>query len=186
MAESDRIKWDYRYTQAEKVELAPPDWLQEVDEALPRQGWALDIAAGAGRIGLWLAERGFDVLAVDISPAGLDLAGQAALAQGLRIETLAVDLEAGPLPTGPFDLITCFNYRQRDLFPFIRASLKAGGYFLAEVSTVPNLQRHAHPSLQYLAEPGELRQDCGPLQIVYYQEGWFGDRASVRVLARKG
>jgi hypothetical protein len=110
---------------------------------------------------------------------------QGAVSRGLEIETLSEDLEAESLPEGPFDIITCFNYRQRDLFPPIRERLKVGGFLVAEVATVPNLERHAHPSLKYLAEPGELRQDCAPLEIIYYQEGWFGDRASARVVARK-
>ena len=189
MAESDRIKWDQRFAQAGEIDSAPPNWLKDVDAqvdaALPRQGHALDIAAGAGRLAIWLAGRGLDVLAVDISPVGLELARQAAVAKGLRIETLSADLEAEPLPDGPFDVITCFNYRQRDLFPLIRERLKVGGFLLAEVATVPNLERHAHPSLKYLAEPEELRQDCAPLEIVYYQEGWSGGWASARVLARK-
>ena len=189
MAGSDRIRWDRRYTQAkeqsDEIASALPDWLGEVDAELPRLGRALDIAAGTGRMSLWLAARGLEVLAVDISPVGLALADQAAAAQGLEIGTLAADLEAQPLPPGPFDLITCFNYRQRDLFPAIHDRLKDGGFFLAEFATVPNLERHAHPSRGYLAEPGELRQDCAPLEIVYYQEGWLNDRASARVLARK-
>jgi SAM-dependent methyltransferase len=185
MAESDRIKWDQRYAQPSQIELAPPDWIEEFDSVLPCQGHALDIAAGAGRLALWLAERGLDVLAVDISPAGLELISQAATERGLKVETLAADLEIEPLPLGPFDVITCFNYRQRDLFPQIRQRLKDGGYLLAEIATVPNLKRHPHPSRQYLAEPQELRRDCAPLEIVYYQEGWFDDRASARVVARK-
>ncbi len=67
MAESDRIKWDQRFARASEVELAPPNWLEEVDASLPHQGDALDIAAGAGRLAIWLAGRGLDVLAVDIS-----------------------------------------------------------------------------------------------------------------------
>ena len=185
MAESDRIKWDQQYAETGEMDLSPPSWLKKVGAVLPQQGYALDIAAGAGRLAIWLASRGLDVLAVDISPAGLELARLAAVAKGLRIETLSADLETEPLPEGPFDVITCFNYRQRDLFPFIRERLKVGGFLLAEVATVPNLERHVHPSLKYLAEPGELRQDCAPLEIVYYREGWTGGRASARVLARK-
>jgi hypothetical protein len=185
MAESDRIKWDQRYAQTVEIDLAAPGWLQEFDALLPRQGYALDIAAGDGRLALWLAGRGLNVLAVDISTSGLGLARRAAAAQGLRIETIALDLEAEPLPAGPFDLTTCFNYRQRDLFPYIIERLKDGGFLLAEVATVANLDRHAHPSLKYLAEPGELRQDCEPLEIVYYHEAWHDNRASARVVARK-
>ena len=185
MAESDRIIWNQRYSQASAMESRPPDWLGEVERLLPRQGYALDIAAGAGRLAILLAGRGLDVLAVDISSAGLDLARQGALDQGSQIETMAVDLEVDSLPDGPFDLITCFNYRQRDLFPSIRERLKTGGSLLAEIAIVTNLERHAHPSRRYLAELGELRQDCAPLEILYYEEGWSGDRASARVLARK-
>lgn len=186
MAESDRTKWDQTYKQVTEIDLNPPGWLAEIDPLLPRQGYALDIAAGSGRLAIWLAARGLDVLAVDISGAGLELARQAALAKGLRIDTLIEDLEAGPLPPGPFDLITCFNYRQRDLFPFIGKHLKPGGFLAAEVATVANLERHAHPSRRYLAEVGELRQDCAPMEIMYYREGWLEDRSSARVLARKG
>mgnify|MGYP001228285003 CR=1 FL=1 len=185
MAETDRIIWDQRYSQAAAMESRPPNWLGEVENLLPRQGHALDIAAGAGRLAIWLAGRGLDVLAVDISQAGLDLARHGALDRGLQIDTMSVDLEDDSLPDGSFDLITCFNYRQRDLFPSIRERLKAGGQLLAEVAIVTNLERHAHPSLRYLAELGELRQDCAPLEILYYEEGWSDDRASARVLARK-
>jgi len=185
MAESDRIKWDQRFAQSDEIDIAPPNWLKEVESWLPQQGYALDIATGAGRLAIWLAGWGLDVLAVDISRAGLELARQGAAAKGLQIETLAKDLEAELLPEGPFDVITCFNYRQRDLFPFIRERLKVGGFFLSEVSTVSNLERHSHPSLKYLAEHGELRQDCAPLKIIYYLESWSDDRASARVLARK-
>ena len=52
MAESDRIKWDQRFAQASEIDLAPPNWLKEVDASLPQQGYALDIASGAGRLAM--------------------------------------------------------------------------------------------------------------------------------------
>ena len=185
MAESDRIRWDQRFAQGGDIGLPPPAWLEEVDHELPHHGRALDVAAGAGRVALWLARRGLDVVAVDISEVGLGLARQAAEAQGLCIETVSADLEIMPLPDGPFDVITCFRYRQRDLFPAIRERLGPAGIFIAEVATVANLERHQHPSRRYLAEPGELEQDCAPLEIRYYQEGWSDDEALARVVARK-
>ena len=151
----------------------------------PTRVTPLDIAAGAGRLTIWLAGQGLDVLAVDISPGGLELARQGAIAKGLLIETLSHDLESEPLPEGPFDVITCFNYHQRELFPSIRERLKVGGCLLVELATVSNLEKHAHPSLKHLTAPNELLLDCAPLEILYYMEGWADDRASARVLARK-
>ncbi|MFQ6029724.1 MAG: class I SAM-dependent methyltransferase [Dehalococcoidia bacterium] len=185
MADSDRIRWDQRYSEGGVSQGAVPAWLGEMEDELPRQGRALDIAAGSGRLALWLADRGLETVAVDISSVGLELVRQAVQAAGLQIVTIQADLEAEPLPDGPFDLISCFRYRQRDLFPFIRERLRPGGILIADVATVTNLERHPHPSMKYLAETNELLRDCAPLEIVYYWEGWFEDHASARVIARK-
>ena len=185
MAESDRLKWDQRYSQVTGIGQEPASWLVDVSDEIPHLGRALDIAAGTGRLSLWLAKRGLDVLAVDISSVGLELAKQTAEAKGHLIEILSLDLEAQSLPDGPFDVITCFHYWQKDIFPMIRERLRPGGVFVAEVATVANLERHPHPSLQYLADPGELKQQCQLLQIAYYQECWFDDHAMARVVARK-
>lgn len=185
MPESDRLKWDQRYSQFTGVVQQPPAWLTAVRDEIPHLGRALDIAAGTGRLSLWLAKRGLDVLAVDISSVGLEHARQAVEAEAHKIETLSLDLEAQSLPEGPFDVITCFHYWQRDIFPRIRERLRPGGVFVAEVATIANLECHPHPSRQYLAEPGELKQQCRPLQIAYYEECWFDDHAMARVVARK-
>ena len=185
MAESDRFRWDQRYANESNRVDAPPVWLEEVDDDIPRNGSALDIAAGSGRVALWLAARGLEVTAVDISSVGLELVLQSAKAKGVHIESLRADLEVDPLPDGPFDVITCFHYRQVDLFPFIRERLRFGGVLIAEMATVSNLERHPHPSLRYLSAAGELRLICAPLEIVHYQEDWFNDHALARVMARK-
>ena len=185
MSQADRVKWDQRYSQTGPVPLAPPTWLSGVEQWVPTQGRALDIAAGSGRISQWLAARGLDVTAVDISLRGLELARQALQAQNLCLATLVADLEEDPLPPGPFAAVTSFMYRQRDLFPAIKDRLQPGGVFLGEVACLANLEQHQSPSRQFLAESGELRQDCGELEILYYQEGWFDDWALARVAARR-
>ena len=185
MAESDRIRWDERYSVEEETVSTPPPWIEEFDDQIPRHGPALDIAAGSGRLSLWLASRGLRVTAVDISAVGLKLAQCSAELQGLTIETVVADLETDPLPQGVFEIITCFRYWQPGLFPAIKARLNDGGLLLAEVVTKQNLERHDHPSSRYLAEPEALRKICRPMEVVYYQEGWIGDRASARIVARK-
>ena len=185
MAESDRIRWDQRYSEEEEASSIPPPWIEEFDAQIPCHGPALDIAAGSGRLSLWLANRGLRVTAVDISAVGLQLAQRSAELQGLTIETVVADLETEPLPQGSFQIITCFRYWQPDLFPAIKARLNDGGLLVAEVVTKQNLERHDHPSARFLAEPEALRTICHPMEIVYYQEGWVGDWASARIIARK-
>src|SRR5213596_1064151 len=122
MAEEDRARWDERY-QAPVVRVGDPaPFLVALDDILPRRRApgdrprALDVAGGAGRNAIWLARRGLDVTLADISPAALDLARAAAAAAGVTLHLIEVDLEAAPLPAGPFDLIVAIDFLHRPLF----------------------------------------------------------------------
>ncbi len=185
MSSEDREKWDARYASERPGERVAPARLNEIDSEVPRAGRALDVAAGSGRLALWAARRGLEATAVDVSPVGLALAREAAEAEGLAMRTLAVDLEQAPLPDGPFALITCFHYRQPDLWPAMKARLASGGVIVSEILTARNLERHAHPSRRWLAEPNELLGWCDGLEIVFYREGWLDDRNLARIVARR-
>lgn len=185
MAEGDREHWDSRYREAAHAAGPAPEWLAEFADRWASAGRALDVAAGRGRVALWLAARGLRVVAADVSPVGLAQAADAARSAGHALETLALDLEREELPPGPFDVITCFHYLQRDLFPKLAARLVPGGWLLAEIATLRNLERHAHPSRRFLLEPAELARLCAPLELVRSAEGWFDDRHLARVAARR-
>ncbi len=185
MAESDRDKWDKRYSEEAEISLTHPIWIEEFDDQIPRSGSGLDIAAGSGRLALWLASRGLQVTAVDISSVGLQLIQRSADTRKLQIEIVFADLEIDPLPEEAFQVITCFRYWQPELFPAMLDRLNSGGILLAEVATKQNLERHDHPSSRYLAESEALRTICSPIEIIHYQEGWFDGGASARIVARK-
>ncbi len=99
---SDRERWDRRYASGSHADAAKPDWLDAFEAELPERGPALDLATGTGPVARWLARRGLDVLAVDVSPEGLRLARDRARGAGLALETLVLDLEREPLPQGPW------------------------------------------------------------------------------------
>jgi len=70
-------------------------------------GRALDLGCGEGADSVWLAERGWDVVAVDISETALGRAKEAAGTRGVtdRIEFVQLDLSED-FPSGIFDLIS--------------------------------------------------------------------------------
>lgn len=185
MAETDRAKWDERYATEREARVAP-SWIDALEDELPREGRALDVAAGSGRMALWAARRGLTVTAVDVSPVGLAIAKATAEREGLALETIAMDLEKEELPAGPFALITCFHYRQGSLWAQIEARLAPGGVLVAELPTVKNLERHEHPSRRWLAETNELLHAADGLELVFYREGWQDDRHTARIIARRG
>ena len=78
-----------------------------LDEGLIAPGRVLDLGCGPGRNALYLASRGFEVDAVDLSPAALAWAGDRAQAAGVDVRFVCGDvfrLGAAGL-TGPYDLV---------------------------------------------------------------------------------
>lgn len=97
-------------------------------EGLP-PGRALDLACGSGSNARGLAQRGWQVVALD-----RDAQAISALRNVPGIDARVVDLEQEPIePLEQFDLVVMWRYYQPSLFPEIRARLRAGG--LVAVST---------------------------------------------------
>ena len=70
----------------------PTAWLTRQRHLLPASGDALDLACGSGRNAIWLAEAGFQTLAVDRDATALAELNQEASQRGLSIRTQLVDL----------------------------------------------------------------------------------------------
>lgn len=183
MTESRR-RWNDRYEGQEIGE--PSSFLTGLDHLIPRQGRALDLAGGSGRHAVWLAARGLDVTIADVSDTGLAIAGEAAERQGVLIATDLRDLESDGLPPGPWDLIVCFHYLHRPLFPQMIAGLSPEGLLVCEIATVRNLEKHDRPPREYLLEEGELARLTEPLTTIVYTEGWLEeDRHCARFVGRR-
>ncbi|MFC4783383.1 SAM-dependent methyltransferase [Nocardioides sp. MAHUQ-72] len=67
----DATAWDERYAAAELVWSVTPNQFVAAELEGLAPGRAVDLAAGEGRNAIWLAERGWDVTAVDFSEVGL-------------------------------------------------------------------------------------------------------------------
>lgn len=78
-------------------------------------GDALDVGCGTGGDALWLARRGWNVTAVDVSAVAVDRLAHLARSQGLadRIATRRHDLHDG-FPPGGFDLINAHYLHTAD------------------------------------------------------------------------
>lgn len=120
---------------------------------------ALDVACGSGRDAVYLASKGYDVLAVDLLPDALDRAADLARRNGARLSTLAMDVESGPaLPPGAFDLVTVFRFLHRPLFPVLRQAVARDGYIVYETFHERNRETGRRPNdPAHLLKTGELR-----------------------------
>jgi SAM-dependent methyltransferase len=146
----------------------PSPWVTRWAGLVPAGGRMLDLACGNGRHARYFAARGHPVEAVDRDADAL-----ASLAGLARIHTRCADLESGPWPcTGErFDGIVVANYLHRPLFPYLLASLAAGGILIYETFAQGN-ERYGKPSNpHFLFRPGELLELCrGRLRVIAYED----------------
>lgn len=96
--------WDRRWEEREEPRSEPSRFLVACAEGM-RPGRALDLACGAGRNAVWLAERGWRVTAVDFSEVGLAKARVRAAERGVEVEWVRADLLEYAPPAGTFDLV---------------------------------------------------------------------------------
>lgn len=160
-------KWNERYQRGEHAHDPPLGFIARL--LPPGDGRpALDIACGAGRHSVLLAERGWNVTAVDWSEAALALlrAGDS------RIHTVVADLEAGAfvIERNSWDLICVSFYLQRALFPAIRDGLRTGGLVAAAFPMVDERVGVRPMSPQFLLRPGELRSFFEGFEILHDAE----------------
>ena len=102
-------RWEERYASVEQLWSGRPnDWLPELATDWS-PGIALEIGCGEGADVLWLAERGWQVIGLDLSATAIGrLTGQAErLGVASRVTGRVHDAGDG-LPAGPFDLVTSF------------------------------------------------------------------------------
>ena len=101
----EREQWDERYRVDELIWKAEPNRFLVEEVALLAPGRALDLACGEGRNALWLAERGWQVTAVDFSAVGLEKARRLASERGLELVLVEADVLEWEPPAASFDLV---------------------------------------------------------------------------------
>lgn len=177
----DAERWDARYRNAGRPAPQPPDALIERPDLvalLPTSGTAIDVACGLGAQTLWLAGRGLDVTAYDVSPIAVTAVTEAAGAAGLsaRVEASVADLDVG-LPAHPAvaEVLVCQRFRQPVLYEQFVERLAPGGVGIVTVlSTVG-----AESPGPFHAPPGELLTafDRHDTDVLHHAED--GGRATV-------
>ena len=111
-----RQHWDEKYRgRARMFSGNPNDVLVAEAGDLP-PGQALDVGCGEGGDTLWLARRGWQVTAVDVSQVALERAAAAAASAGVAgsVAWARADLTTTPPPAGAFDLVSV------QYFPLLR------------------------------------------------------------------
>jgi SAM-dependent methyltransferase len=145
MSELDR--WETRFAVDEYIfGTAPNAFLAAQRQLLPKAGRALAVADGEGRNGVWLAEQGLDVLAIDFSPKAQAKARALAESRKVRYVTELADATKWRWPEASFDVVAVIFTQfanpteRREMFAGIRKTLKPAGLMLMQGYTPRQLQ----------------------------------------------
>lgn len=169
--------WNERYANGEHTTIEPHKLLVEWVQKLKGR-YALDIACGAGRHSIFLAQHGWQITGVDSSEVGILITQARAIESDVSVKTVIADLEKGEFTIYPnnYDLICDFYYLQRDLFPKIKDGIRSGGTFIAAIHIVGAKKENGEDmNPAFLMEENELRELFKDWEIAHYYETPFDD-----------
>ena len=158
--------WEERYAESDRIWSGRPnDRLVELVADLP-PGRALDLGCGEGGDAVWLAQRGWQVVAVDIATNALARAATAAGELSARIDFVQHDLTK-TFPQGSFDLVSAqflhspLDWDRTVLMRRAAAAVAPGGILLIvdHAAAPPWAQRmrdREFPSAQAVVEDMDL------------------------------
>jgi SAM-dependent methyltransferase len=168
----DAAFWDARYSSAHSLWSGNPNRQLVTEAAGLEPGTALDAGAGEGADAIWLAERGWQVTAVDVSGVALGRAAEHAAKAGdevaARIRWQREDLREWTPPERGYDLVTSQYLHlpgalRRTFFAGLAAAVRDGGTLLIvghhPMDLDTTLQRPNHPELMFTGD--ELAGDLG-------------------------
>lgn len=169
MTRTERDAWEARHREATPG--APEPSLIEMLPLMPR-GLALDVAAGAGRHAIALAQAGFRVVAVDYALTAMRLVGEAARRARWPIMPVVADLEAGlPFRPGSFDAVVNLNFLDRALVPLLKGALRRGGMLLFDTFLIDQAAVGHPRDPRFLLRHYELREMLSDMELLRYREG---------------
>ena len=144
---SEHDVWEGRYGAPDYIFGKEPNhFLMSCRNLLPKSGKALAIADGEGRNGVWLAEQGLDVVALDFSEAAQIKAASLAKERGVEITLVRADVLAWDYPAAAFDVVidifTQFSSPAERVkkWQVVHQALKPGGLVIVQGYTPKQLQ----------------------------------------------
>lgn len=166
--------WDQRYQTDEYVYgTAPNDFLRSHADRLPK-GRILCLAEGEGRNAVFLAERGFDVTAVDQSAVGLAKARRLAADRGVDVTTVVADLADFRIEPESWDgIVSIFAHMPASVRQHVHrevvSGLRSGGVFLLEAYRPEQLRygTGGPPTAEFMMDLKELREELAGLEFDY-------------------
>ena len=177
MSNPIQTKWNNIYQDESPGSRLVDRVLGENAHLLPTNGTALDLACGLAANGIFLAEKGLDVQAWDISDQVVRKLNEFAQQKDISLTASTQDLSTAVFPEAAFDVIVVAHFLERDLSDKIISALKPNGLLFCQTFTkdvTPTYTGPSNPDFR-LAENELLQMYSGLRLVVYREESLLGD-----------
>ncbi|MGD8751784.1 MAG: class I SAM-dependent methyltransferase [Anaerolineales bacterium] len=184
----DRAPWD--------MDEPRPELVRMVESGQFETGRAIDLGCGSGDNAIYLAQQGFEVIGVDLSPRAITRAREKAGAAGVSPTFIAGDVTDLKEVSGTFDLVLDYGClgcviglptREKYAKTLRRLTQPGSKYILLNFAQGANRRFNLIPNT---LQPGEAERLFGDdFEIEYYdgehETGPLGMRVEFRLMRRK-
>ncbi len=178
------VDWDRRYREGFYDDVAEPHLLLKRFWSLIPGPNVIDIASGAGRDSLYLAERGYRVWGLDKSQEALKIARESSSATRTSIFTISGDAHALPFKRNTANGVIVFYFLLRDIMGEIVDLLRKDGILMYETFLKRQNMIDKGRNPDFLLDDGELVSYFKDLDLLFYEETISFSRGKQRATAR--
>jgi 2-polyprenyl-3-methyl-5-hydroxy-6-metoxy-1,4-benzoquinol methylase len=190
MKEGSKEWWTHKYDSTTDYLYGkePSAFLVEHVDLLTK-GETLDAGTGEGRNAVYLASKGFNVLAVDFAENAIARAKELAAGSGVRMEAKVQDLDFFLIPLMKYDTIVVTDFHPPlTLMKSLARGLKSGGTLMLEGYTMDQcrLKDGFKPEPFECFKANEALRDIHGLHLMIYNERRLTPKESrVQLIAKK-
>ena len=168
----EREDWNRKHGEAGPLFGVEPNPFLAAEVESLEPGRALDVACGAGRNAVWLAQRGWTVTGVDFSEVALANARGLAAERGVEVEWVQADLRVWQPAGAAFDLVAVLylqlpDEERRLVFGRAADAVAPGGTLLVVGHDLQNLNGgHGGPKdPRVLFTPADIAAELPGLEV---------------------
>ena len=193
-SDNERERWNQKYRESPGAWMVPDPFLarafgEYILPLFPHRGSALDLAGGAGRHSIWLAQQGWEVTLIDISETGVEQARQNAGPLASHLHFVVDDLTHFKASQTEFEtafeVVMAFFYLEREIFPEMVQAVRPGGLLVYKTYTLAQAKLAGGPkNPAHLLAPGEVLQLADGLRVLHYCTE-VTEKSTAELVARK-
>jgi 2-polyprenyl-3-methyl-5-hydroxy-6-metoxy-1,4-benzoquinol methylase len=174
MSLKDKKQWDAKYLQKSQL-LRPRQASQNLQDYIRycKGTRALDLACGAGRNSIFLAECGFEVDALDIAEIAINTLKDQAHKMNLhsKIKARQVDLDIYEIKKDSYDIIVMANFLDRAILASAINALKKEGILFVETYMISDDNEKKRSNIDNLLKEQELKNMLDDSwEVLHYNE----------------